>query len=543
MNFGLRPGGGKSSLFALLMSLTALVASACSPAGPPPGTVVINRGNGPDIRSLDPAFISGTWEAWVVGDILMGLTTEGPDGNPVPGAATHWEELADGLTWTFHLRDHVWSDGVPVTAADFVTAWRRELDPNTAADYSYILWPIKNGKAITEGKLPPSALGVAAPNDKTLVVTLEHPAPYLPELMAHQTAYPIPRHTYEKFGEKWARLANIVGNGPYLPKEWVPLDHITLVKNKRFYDARHVQIDIENYYVTNDTEAALRRYRGGELDTVYGYPTREIEWMRKNIPDQIKTTPYLNTNYMIMNFDKPLFRDKRLREVLNLAYNRRQLVNQIRRIGEPPAFSFVPPGIANYPHTAVMAMKTMPMPDRLARARALMTAMGYGPDHHLKIDYLISTNPDTVRGAAALQGMYFKVWIDLNIIAEERQAQLARMLQRDFVLASTGWVGDFNDAINFLDLLRSGAQQNYGDYANPKFDALLDAARQQRDAAKRGVLLDQAEQIALDDFAIVPVYFGVTQDLVKPYVKGWIANAKNFNRTRWLRIETKPAER
>ena len=374
-------------------------------------------------------------------------------------------------------------------------------------------------------------------------MTLEHPTPYLPELMDHQAAYPIPRHVYEKLGERWARLKNFIGNGPYLPKEWVPLDHITLVKNKRFYDAKHVQIDIENYYVTNDTEAALKRYRSGELDTVYTYPALEIDWMRRNIPDQIKTIPYLNTAYLVMNFEKKIFHDKRLREVLNLAYNRRQLVGQIRRLGEPPAFSFVPPGIANYPHTAVMAMKTMTLSARLDKARALMKAMGYGPDHHLKIDFLSSTNPDTVRSAAALQGMYAKVWIDLNIVAEERQAQLNDMNQRNFTLGVTSWVADFNDAVNFLDLLRTGSNQNYGDYSNPKFDALLNAAQQERDVKKRGELLNQAEQLALDDYAIVPVYFGVTENLVKPYVKGWISNAKDFNRTRWLRIEGKPPAR
>ena len=158
----MQPRGASTALRLCTLVLFALSLIACSPSGPPPGTIVINRGNGPDIRSLDPAFISGTWEAWVVGDMLMGLTTEGPNGEPVPGAATHWETSADGLTWTFHLRDEVWSDGVPVTAADFVTAWRRELDPKTAAIYSYILWPIKNARAISEGKLPPSALGVTA---------------------------------------------------------------------------------------------------------------------------------------------------------------------------------------------------------------------------------------------------------------------------------------------------------------------------------------------------------------------------------------------
>jgi oligopeptide transport system substrate-binding protein len=531
---------GRRALRLLALISCVAVVCGCSRAGPHKGAVVLNRANGPDIKSLDPAYIDGQWEAFVVGDMLMGLTTEGPNGAPVPGAATHWTVSKDGLTWTFYLRDETWSDGVPVTAEDFVTAWRREVDPETAAVYSYNLWAVKNAKAITEGKLPPSALGISAPNDKTVVVRLEHPAAYLPELMDHQVAFPIPRHIYEKLGNRWARIGNYVGNGPYLPREWVPLDHITLVKNKRFYDAKHVQIDVVRYFVTNDSEAALKRYRGGEFDTLYFYPAVEINWMRHHIRDEIKTLPALLTYYLTPNLDNTLFQDKRLREVLNLAYDRENLVNNIRRMGEPAAYGIVPPGIAHYPHTAHMGFEDMPYAARVEKAKALMREMGYGPARRLRIDYLISTNPDTVRTAAALQGMYAPVWIDLNIIAEERQVQLVDMERGNFVLGASAWAADFNDASNYLDLLHTGSDQNYGHYSNPKFDALMDAAQAETDPRKRGELMSQAEQVALDDYAWVPEYFGVDQDLAKPYVKGWIANAKDFNRTRWLSVQGKP---
>ena len=535
--------GGQSAFRVIAITLLSLLILACSPSGPPPGTVVLNRGNGPDIKSLDPAFIEGIWEAWVVGDMLMGLTTEGPNGEPIPGAATHWETSPDGLTWTFHLRKHDWSDGVPVTAGDFVTAWRREVAPSTAAPYAYNLWVIKNAKAITEGKMKPDALGIKAIDDKTLVVTLEHPAAYLPELLDHQVAMPIPRHLYEKLGDAWSRPQNYVANGPFLVKSWIPLDHVTLVKNKRFYDAKNVHIDVERYYVTSDSEAGLKRYRAGELDTLYTFPAREINWMRQNIPGQVRAVPYLGIDYLVMNFDRPIFRDIRLREALNLAVDREKLTRDIRRIGEPAAYAIVPPGIANYPGTAAMRFKTMAYGTRIEKARTLMRAMGYGPARHLRIDYLTSTNPDMVRNAAVLQGMFMKIYVDLDIIAEERQVQIVDLEQRKFDLADTSWVADFNDASNFLDLLRSGSGQNLGGYRNPAYDALLDKAQQERDLTRRARIMSEAEQMALDDFAWVPTYALVTQDLVKPYVKGWIPNPKDFNRTRWLRIVDKPAGR
>lgn len=532
--------GGRLAFRSIVFAFLAFLETACIPDDLPQHAVTLNRGNGPDVKSLDPAFAIGLWESYVVGDMIIGLTTEGPDGSPIPGAAKQWEVSADGFTWTFHIRDHLWSDGVPVTAADFVTAWRRELDPKTAAPYAYNLWVVKNAKAISEGKLSPASLGVRAPDDKTFVVTLEHPASYLPELLDHQVAYPIPKHVYEKLGDAWARPQNYVANGPYIVKQWIPLDHITLVKNKRFYDAEHVRIGIVNYYNTADSNAGLRRYRAGELDTLSQFPVLEIDWLRANIPKEIKSSTYLNLNYLVPNFDRPEFKDGRLREVFNYVLNRRKLVKDIRRISETPAYSYVPPGVANFPHTAVSAAKTMSYEERIGKAKELMRAMGYGPTHRLSINFLSSTNPDILRNAVTMQSMFSAVWIDLDIAAEERQVQLADLQAHNFDIASSAWVADFNDATNYLDLLRTGSGENYGNYANPAYDALLDEAQNSTKPVQRGELLAKAEQMAIDDNAWVPMYFGVTTDLAKPYVKGWRPNAKDVNRTRWLRIEGKP---
>src|ERR1700689_5252502 len=160
----------------LLAAALAIALAACSPSENEGG--VLNRGNSADIKSLDPAFIEGNWEAWLLGDVIMGLTTEGPRGEPVPGAAARWEVSPDGLTWTFHLRKHDWSDGVPVTSRDFLFAWRREFDPKTAAVYAYNLWVVKNAQAISTGRLPPERLGVEAPDDATFIGHLGHPAPH-----------------------------------------------------------------------------------------------------------------------------------------------------------------------------------------------------------------------------------------------------------------------------------------------------------------------------------------------------------------------------
>jgi oligopeptide transport system substrate-binding protein len=523
-----------NSLRILAAALLVALAACSKPADE---GVVLNRGNSADIKSLDPAYIEGNWEAWLLGDVMMGLTTEGPRAAPVPGAATNWDVSRDGLTWTFHLRKHVWSDGVPVTSRDFLFAWRRELDPKTAAPYAYNLWVVKNAEAVSAGKLPPEALGVEAPNDATLIVHLEHPAPYLAELMDHQVAWPIPWHVYLKYGNAWARPEHHVGNGPYMVKSWIPNDHVTLVKNPRFYDAVHVRIDTVNYYAITDSEAALREFRAGQFDVQNPFPNDEIDWMRANMPEALKIVPYLGTAYIVMNVTHKPLDDIRVRRAINLAFDRESLTNRVRRIGEPPAYHIVPPGTANYPGGASLAFLTMPFSERLVKAQALMRDAGYGPAHRLRLSLLTSTNPDSKRAGAAALGMLAKIYIDLDLRSMESGVYLSTLQQHDFDLGFASWIADFNDASNFLDLLRTGAGENYGGYANKAYDALLDRAQQQTDLAVRGRMMKQAEQMALDDYAWVPVYFMVTRDVVQPYVKGWIPNIKDFNRTRWLWID------
>src|SRR5215831_13097123 len=176
----------------LTAGLFALIAT-CAGALPADALMVLNRGNGAEPKSLDPHFVDLIPESNILGDLLMGLTTFDASARPIPGAASSWTVSGDGKTWTFHIRPHLWSDGAPVSAQDFVFAWRRLLDPRTAAYYAYNLWVLKNAHAVSAGKLPPASLGVSAPDDSTLVVQLEHPASYLPELLTHDTAYPLPR--------------------------------------------------------------------------------------------------------------------------------------------------------------------------------------------------------------------------------------------------------------------------------------------------------------------------------------------------------------
>jgi oligopeptide transport system substrate-binding protein len=523
------------------LAVAALVLlAACSPSGNSqtvhsPDYLV--RGNGAEIKSLDPHYIDGQWEANVVGDALVGLTTDGPDGKPIPGAAIRWETSPDGKTWTFHLREHVWSDGVPVTARDFVYAWRRILEPARGAPYAYYLWLIQNAHEISDGKLQPDALGVSAPDDRTLVVHLTHPAPYMLEYLLHQAVFPVPRHVVEKFGNAWAKPRNYVANGPYIPKEWVANDHVTLVKNPKFYDADNVRIKTIVYKPSQDALAALEWIRSGGLDTQNLLASSEIGWMRRHIPRALQIHTYLGVSYITPNVRRKPFDDVRVREAIALTMNREVVTHNILRLGMPVAYSFVPPGIANYPGGAAFRFKMLSYEKRVALAQQLMRGAGYGPTNRLHTTYSTIPTPDAKRNSAVLQALLRRVYIDIDIDQTDTQIFYKKLQEGQFDIASSAWIGDFDDATTFLDLLRSDSGNNYGGYKSAKFDSLMKAADEAADLKTRGETLKQAEQTALDDYAVFPSLFQVTQDIVEPYVRGWVPNVRDFNRSRWLWID------
>lgn len=498
---------------------------------------VLNRGNGSEPKSLDPDFVNTVGESNILGDLLMGLTTLDAGARPIPGAATSWEVSKDGKIWTFHIREHQWSDGEPVTAGDFVFAWRRLLDPRTAAPYAYNLWVLKNARAVSSGRLPPTVLGVRATGDDTLVVELEHPAPYLPELLTHDTAYPVPRHVVTAKGDAWARIGNFVGNGAYVPVEWIANDHLALARNPRFYEAAHVRIDRVNYVATEDSQSALRRLRAGELDTQSPIPSMQIDWLRANMKSVLRMQPFLAVSYFALNTAQPPLNDIRVRKALNLAFDRETVTGKVLRLGDRAAYGIVPPGVANYPGGAAMDFKALPRPARVALAQSLMQQAGYGPGNALHVTLETTHDPDNKRVAAVLQAMLRPVFIELAIQSVDLQIHYKNMQLGQYQLASAVWVADFNDASNFLDLLQSGSGNNYARHNDPAYDRMLEAAQQEADPARRGVLLLRAEKLALGDFPWIPWRFRDTQDLVQPYVKGWVQNVRDYNRTRWLWID------
>ncbi len=501
------------------------------------GELRIANSGEPD--SLDPHHVTGTWENRVVGDMFMGLTTEGPDGGVIPGAAESWQVSDDGLVYTFKLRDHQWSDGVPVTADDFVFALRRILDPATAAEYASLLYTIKNAKPFNEGAIDdPSALGVRALDPKTLEFTLESPTPYFIEQLTHYTAFPVPKHTIDKLGDDWVKPGNIVGNGPYTVVEWVPNDHIKSVKNPAFYDADKVSIDTVTYYPAEERNAATKRFRAGEIDIQYDFASEQIDWLKENLPDETRIAPYLGIYYYAINTRQAPFDNPDLRQALALAIDREAITDKILRTGELPAYSFVPPGTGNYGEPAYVEWKDMAQADRLAKAKELLAAAGFGPDHPLKLTLRYNTSETHKKVAIAVAAMWKQLGIDTELFNSEVKVHYKDIQEGNFQVARAAWIADYNDAQNFLYLMDSATGVlNYAGYKSPEYDRLMAEASKTADLKDRAGLLHQAEAIAMTDMPNIPIYYYVSKDLVAKSVKGWVDNTKDIHRTRFLSVE------
>jgi oligopeptide transport system substrate-binding protein len=535
----------KASIAATLTFGLILSVSGCSPK-PAAEARVLHYGNLAEPGTLDPAKANLSPEGFIMREMFVGLTTEDASSKPIPGMATNWTTSPDGKVWTFKLRDAVWSDGVPITADDFVFSFRRTLDPKIAAPYASLLYPIKNAEAYSSGTAPGSALGIAAPDPKTLVITLENPAPYLPDLLRHWLAYPVPRHVVEKYGDAWIKPENVVSNGPFLLKEWRSNDFVRVEKNPRYWDAVSVCLNTVIFYPTNDPVTAERMMRTGALDVQRGYAGQRTAYLRKEMPAYMRPETLAGLDYIAFNTRKPPLADTRVRQALSLGIDRTFIAEKILAAGEMPAETIVPIAISGYPGGPIKGLLDAPLPERLVKARALLEEAGFGPAKPLVLTFSYANVGDRARLAPVLQSEWRAIapWVSVEIIGNEQAVHFANLRSGAFEIASANWSADYNDAKNFLYLLESRTGgMNYTGYANPAFDRLMRQSDQTADAPARAALMRQAEEIALRDAAMAPVHYMVAKNLVSPRVTGWVENGFGIHRPVYLCTKEALAEK
>ena len=515
-----------------------LVIAACG--GPKPAInepTTLRMGNSGEPLTLDPAKATIANEDRIMEALFEGLTVLDPAANPIAGMAESWRVSEDKLTWTLTLREAKWSDGVPVTSDDFVFAFQRLMDPKTRSSYASLFYMIKGAQDVNTKGAPATTLGVTAPNSKTVVIELTNPTPFLPALLAHWLAYPIPRHIVSKLGDDWIKPGNFVGNGAFVLKEWRPNDFIRVEKNLLFHDAANVCLTKLLIFPTTDSASAARRVRAGELDTNSTFAGQNREALKKELPGFVREAPYALIQYELFNTKNSILKDARVRQAFSLAIDRDLIAGQIIGGASQPANSLVPPDILGYSGGSITSTLEGDLPARLAKARALLERAGFGANKQLTLTLSYTNNNDSPRYVPILQNTWQQIapWVKIELSGADPQIHYAKVQRGDFELANMGWYADYDDAKTYLYILdSSSAEMNSGRYENDAYDALLRRADQERDSGVRATMLRRAETLAIEDAALAPVYFDTGRSLVSPRVTGWVDNKFNLHRTRWL---------
>jgi oligopeptide transport system substrate-binding protein len=509
-------------------------------ATPASGEKVFRRGNGAEPETLDPAKSTGVIESNIQYELFEGLTSYAPNGELVPGAAEKWEVSDDGLTYTFHLRaDGKWSNGEPVTAADFVYSFQRLVNPETASDYAPIADFIVNAEKLRKGEEKDfSKLGAVAVDDHTLKITLTKPTPFFPAVLRHSSFLPVRKADIEKFKQDWTKPGNLVGNGAFTLKEWVPQSQITMVKNPNFHDAANVKLDKLIYYPTEDLAEEFKRYRAGELDATYEVPSEQLKFIMDNMKDEYEGKAYLGTYYYVINLTRePLGKQKDLRKALSLAVDREALADQVMQGNYLPGYSWVPPGIPGYT-TQTLSFKDQPQAERVAEAKKILEAAGYGPNNPLKLDILYNTHEGHKKVAIAVQNMWKQVGVDATITNQEWQVYLDTRDNKQYDVARAAWIADYADPLTFLDLFLSDAGvRNDAGYNNPEYDKLVKGSSAAATPEERMKMLSDAEKIFLDDEPLIPLMYYKTKHMISKKLKGWEYNNLDFHLARYMSIE------
>lgn len=493
---------------------------------------ILRRGNGQEPESLDPHKAQTDSSQKIVRDLFEGLTILAPDGSIAPGTAESWSISDDGTVYTFVLRENArWSDGSSVKAQDFVFAFRRLVTPATASPYAQMLAQVENARDIIAGAKLPETLGVSASDDRTLVIRLHTATPYFLGLLANSSTSPIHHESLLKHGKQFVQPGNMISNGAFVLDERVVGSHVAVTRNPYYWNNNNTSFDKVYFQNITDATSEFQRYRAGDLAITYTIPQARTAWLMENMRDELKIAPYLGIYYYALNITKPPFRDNAvLREALSLAIDRDFITEKITAAGQLPAYGWIPPGVENYT-SQYLAYGDQTQAERVARAQELFEQAGYSKDQPLEIEIRYNTGTAHQQIAVAIASMWKEhLGVESTLVNEEFRVLIENAKQRvDTQVVRSSWLGDYNDAYSFAEILRSDHSINYAGYASDDYDRLLDLAASESDAARRRDLLQQAERHMLAEHPIIPIYFYVSRHLVKPRVTGWHGNIMDYH--------------
>ncbi len=509
--------------FALALGAGLLATAAAAPT-PPAAQLAAKqemvRNNGAEPESLDPALIESTGAFNILIDVFEALTAVDAHGAIVPGAAESWKQT-EPSTWVFKLRKGAqWSNGTPVTADDFVYAWRRLVDPKSAAalgstDGAYIL----NGVAITQGKKPVTDLGARAIDPLTLEVKTPGPIPFLPAILAFAQFSPQPRAVVEKYGRDWTKPGNMVGNGAYMLKDWQVNSKVVLEKNPKYWDAANVTLTRVTYLTVEDGNADLKLYQSGENDMMLQLPPGTYESLKTQYPKDIHLSHSIAMRYYALNNRDPLLKDVRVRKALSMVIDRDILSTKVTADGQVPVYGLMlksSEGVDPLSYDWV----GWPMDKRVAEARKLLAEAGVKPGTVLKLAYNTSEYHKKMAIFAASEWKT-KLGFETQMDTMEYKVLIRRRQTADYQIARDGWFPGYADITGFLQLVQCDSDSNDNKNCNRAAEDLITQAKATADVGKRKTLLTQAARLEMDDYPMIPLLQYSVPRLVKPYIGGY----------------------
>ncbi|GED58902.1 oligopeptide-binding protein OppA [Brevibacillus formosus] len=482
-----------------------------------PQAMQVNLNTG-EPSTIDPGLAEDIPSMSVARAAFDGLLRLNEKGELKEAVAEKYEVSADGLTYTFHLRESKWTNGDPVTAHDFEYAWKRVLDPKTASSYAYQMYYLKNGQAFNANKAKAEDVGVKATDDKTLVVTLENPAPFFPELVASVTYFPVNKKAVEGNKEWASKPETYITNGPFTLKNWEHKSKIEFEKSDSYWDKDAVKLSKLTLNMIEDANTELSMFEKGDLDwagsPLGDLPLDALDALKESGKMQAQATA--GTYWYIFNTTQKPFDNKKIRQAFATAVNRQEISDNVVPYKSTPATGILPPTMALTPEGYIKDGDVETAKKLLAEG---MKEAGIKELPSITIAY--NTSEVNSRIATVIQDQWRKAFgIEVKLVNKENKVHREDMKQGNFTIGRGSWIGDFNDPINFLEVFKGGL--NTSKWENKEFLDLLAQSAKEGDVAKRKEILKKAEQIVMDEMPALPIYYftyaWVKQDSVKDVV-------------------------
>lgn len=486
--------------------------------------------------SLDPAMASDTTSGWILDHMFEGLYTKDKDGKVVLGNAKDVQVSEDGKVYTFTLRDDAkWSDGSQVTAQDYEYAWKRVLNPDTGSSFAFYMYYIKGAEDYNKGKGTVKDVGITAKDDKTLVVELNAPLGFFPELLTFWTYYPVKKDVVEQ-NKNWAADAEgYPSNGPFQFKTWKHDEYVEIVKNDNYWNKDSINLDKITWKMVIDSNTYYQMYKTGELDLIQTLPIDAIAQEKDN--KEYKEVPYFASYMYMFNIEKEPFTNEKIRKAFAMAIDRKALVENITKAGETPAYSMVPEGVKTAEGDFRKVGGDYFKEDAAEAKKLLEEGMKEeGWETLPKVTLLYNTADNHKKIAEAVQEMIKKnLGVDIKLQNQEWKTFLDTTDQKNYQMARMGWIGVVLDPTTMLDFYLGDSPNNRTNWVNKDFDNLVAKAKVEQDEQKRNELLHKAEEVLMNDMPFIPVYFYTNTYLTSPQLKDVVYPVNRYPSLKWAK--------